>query len=73
MGWGLPASVGLKIVYPDRPVVCVTGDGGYMMTGNALSVMPIRHRASAAAICTSPYLSLNSFSNAGAADFALVA
>ena len=37
MGWGLPASVALKIVYPDRPVVCVTGDGGYMMTVSALS------------------------------------
>jgi acetolactate synthase I/II/III large subunit len=37
MGWGLPASVALKLVYPDRPVVCVTGDGGYMMTVNALS------------------------------------
>ncbi len=37
MGWGLPASVGLKLVYPDRPVVCVTGDGGYMMTVNAIS------------------------------------
>ncbi len=37
MGWGLPASVALKIVYPDRPVVCVTGDGGFMMTVSALS------------------------------------
>ena len=37
MGWGLPAAVGLKLVYPDRPVVCVTGDGGYMMTVSALS------------------------------------
>jgi thiamine pyrophosphate-dependent acetolactate synthase large subunit-like protein len=37
MGWGLPASVALKLAYPDRPVVCVTGDGGYMMTVNALS------------------------------------
>jgi acetolactate synthase-1/2/3 large subunit len=37
MGWGLPASVALKLVYPDRPVVCVTGDGGFMMTVNALS------------------------------------
>jgi acetolactate synthase-1/2/3 large subunit len=37
MGWGLPAAVGLKVVYPDQPVVCVTGDGGYMMTVNALS------------------------------------
>ncbi len=37
MGWGLPASVALKLVYPDRPVACVTGDGGYMMTVHALS------------------------------------
>ena len=37
MGWGLPAAVALKLVYPDRPVVAVTGDGGYMMTVNALS------------------------------------
>ena len=37
MGWGLPAAVGLKFVYRDRPVACVTGDGGYMMTVNALS------------------------------------
>ena len=37
MGWGLPAAVGLQIAYPGRPVVCVTGDGGYMMTVNALS------------------------------------
>ncbi len=37
MGWGLPAAVALKLVYPDRPVVGITGDGGYMMTVNALS------------------------------------
>ena len=36
-GWGLPAAVGLKFVYRDRPVACVTGDGGYMMTVNAIS------------------------------------
>ena len=37
MGWGLPASVALKLAFPDRPVCCVSGDGGYMMTVNALS------------------------------------
>ena len=37
MGWALPAAVGLKLVYPDRPVVCITGDGGYMMTMSAIS------------------------------------
>ncbi|MEC9013670.1 MAG: thiamine pyrophosphate-binding protein [Chloroflexota bacterium] len=37
MGWALPAAVGLKLVYPDQPVVAVTGDGGYMMVINAIS------------------------------------
>ncbi|MDA0263476.1 MAG: thiamine pyrophosphate-binding protein [Chloroflexi bacterium] len=37
MGWALPASVGLKLAFPDRPVVCVSGDGGFMMTVNAIS------------------------------------
>ena len=37
MGWALPAAVGLKLVYPDRPVTAVTGDGGFMMTVNSLS------------------------------------
>ena len=37
MGWALPAAVGLKLVYGDRPVAAVTGDGGYMMVVNALS------------------------------------
>ena len=37
MGWSLPASLALKLVHPDRPVVSVTGDGGFMMSVHALS------------------------------------
>ena len=37
MGWALPAAVALKLAFPARPVTAVTGDGGYMMTVNALS------------------------------------
>ena len=37
MGWALPAAVALKLAFPTRPVTAVTGDGGYMMTVNALS------------------------------------
>ncbi len=37
MGWSLPASLGLKLAHPDRPVVSVTGDGGFMMSVYALS------------------------------------
>jgi acetolactate synthase I/II/III large subunit len=28
LGWGLPASIGVKCAYPDREVICVTGDAG---------------------------------------------
>lgn len=28
LGWGLPAAIGVKAALGDRPVVCITGDGG---------------------------------------------
>jgi acetolactate synthase-1/2/3 large subunit len=33
MGYGVPAAVGLKRLYPDRPVVCISGDGDFLMNG----------------------------------------
>lgn len=32
LGYGLPASIGAKIAVPDRPVICVSGDGGILFT-----------------------------------------
>jgi acetolactate synthase-1/2/3 large subunit len=29
MGWGFPASLGVKCALPDRPVLCWTGDGAF--------------------------------------------
>lgn len=34
MGYGLPAALAMKTLYPDRTVVCVAGDGDFLMTGN---------------------------------------
>ncbi|WP_247493341.1 thiamine pyrophosphate-binding protein [Bradyrhizobium sp. 142] len=30
LGWAFPASLGVQCAMPDRPVVCLTGDGGFM-------------------------------------------
>ncbi len=37
MGWGAPAAVGAKLVYPDRPVVSVSGDGGFSMSVHVIA------------------------------------
>ncbi len=33
MGYGLPAALAMQTIHPDRTVVCVTGDGDFLMTG----------------------------------------
>jgi len=33
MGYGISASIGGKLAAPDRPVVCIAGDGCFMMIG----------------------------------------
>ena len=37
MGYGIPAAVAAKVVHPERPVVCVTGDGDFLMSGHELA------------------------------------
>ena len=36
LGWGLPAAIGLKLGRPDRPVVCLLGDGSTHYTVSGL-------------------------------------
>src|SRR5471030_1601059 len=33
MGYGFPAALAMKILYPKRSVVCIAGDGDFLMTG----------------------------------------
>jgi acetolactate synthase-1/2/3 large subunit len=33
MGYGVPAAVGMKRLHPDRTVVCIAGDGDFLMNG----------------------------------------
>ena len=39
MGFGVPAALAAKLCYPDRPVVCVTGDGGLLMYAGELETV----------------------------------
>ncbi|MGH9040895.1 MAG: thiamine pyrophosphate-dependent enzyme, partial [Acidimicrobiia bacterium] len=36
LGWGLPASLGVKLARPERPVLCIIGDGSAMYAVQAL-------------------------------------
>lgn len=37
MGWAVAGAVGAKFACPDRPVVCVSGDGAFLMSAMELS------------------------------------
>ncbi len=37
MGWALPAAAATRLVYPDRHVICLIGDGGAAMTMSTLA------------------------------------
>ena len=37
MGYGVPAAVAAKLTHPDRTVVCFSGDGDFLMTGQELA------------------------------------
>jgi acetolactate synthase I/II/III large subunit len=37
MGWGGPAAAAAKLVYPEKRVTCLTGDGGFLMTADVVA------------------------------------
>ena len=37
MGYGMPAAVAAKRLYPDRPVIALAGDGCFLMNGQELA------------------------------------
>ncbi len=43
MGFGLPGALAAALAYPDRQIVCVTGDGGLtMVLGDFLTALKYR-------------------------------
>ena len=51
LGWGMPASLGAAVALPDRPIVCVAGDGGFVMTMQELATA-VRYRLKVVIIVT---------------------
>ena len=37
LGYAFPTALGVKVAKPDRPAVCLTGDGGFMFNSSKLS------------------------------------
>ncbi len=37
MGYGVPAAIGAAITHPGRQVLCIVGDGGFLMTGQEIA------------------------------------
>jgi acetolactate synthase-1/2/3 large subunit len=37
MGYGIPAAIAARAVHPDRPAVCISGDGDFLMSGHELA------------------------------------
>jgi acetolactate synthase-1/2/3 large subunit len=37
MGYGVPAAISAKLTHPERIVVCFSGDGDFLMTGQELA------------------------------------
>ncbi len=37
LGYSFPTALGVKVAQPDRPVVCIVGDGGFMFNSSELS------------------------------------
>lgn len=42
-GWGGPAAIGMQIARPDKRVVALLGDGGFMFTSNSLYAAAMWH------------------------------
>ena len=51
MGYSVPGAFGAKVAHPDRTVVAVAGDGGFMMTGQELISAVENQRPIVAIVC----------------------
>jgi acetolactate synthase I/II/III large subunit len=43
LGFGFPTALGVKVANPEKPVVCITGDGGFMFAAQELATAAQEH------------------------------
>ena len=43
LGWGFPTALGVKVAHPDKPVLAIAGDGGFMFAVQELATA-VQHR-----------------------------
>ena len=58
MGFGFPAALGAKIGNPDKPVVCITGDGGFQMNMQEMATSVVRHAPVIVCVLNNHYLGM---------------
>ena len=58
MGFGFPAAVGAKIGVPDKPVVCITGDGGMQMNMQEMATAMIEKAPITCCVLNNSYLGM---------------
>ncbi|MBI4352380.1 MAG: biosynthetic-type acetolactate synthase large subunit [Candidatus Omnitrophica bacterium] len=58
MGYGFPAAVGAQLAHPDKPVVCITGDGSFQMNIQEMSTAVVWKLPVKIAIINNNYLGM---------------
>lgn len=58
MGFGFPAALGAKVAVPERPVVCITGDGGFQMNMQEMAMAVVEHIPVVVCLLNNTYLGM---------------
>lgn len=58
MGFGLPAAIGAKLGNPDKPVVCITGDGGFQMNIQEMATAAVQETPVIICLLNNHYLGM---------------
>ena len=58
MGYGLPAAIGAQVAYPDRTVVCVSGDASILMNIQELSTAVQHGTPVKVVLCNNGYMGM---------------